>query len=245
MSMKNNLLAGFSPGRALDTSQAYIMAGLSLLIGLAIGYVLHAGHAQPVPQPVMQMQSAMPMQNAAATPAPVSQKQPSLEDIHKMADAQASPLLNKLKSDPNNSKVLEQIGATYNAGHQFKLAAQYYGKASQADPKNTAVRVKYAGALYESGDANSAISQLNQVLAQEPNNANALFNIGAIKLNSQKDEKSAIAAWKLLLKTNPQLAPDRKAQVEHLIQELEAKNAQKPGTPGTPGPQGAANETGK
>ncbi len=236
--MKNTLLAGFSPGRALDASQAYIMAGLSLLIGLGIGYVLHAGHAEPAPQPVMQMQSATPMQPAATAPAPMTQKQPSLEDIHKMADAQASPLINKLKSDPNNSKVLEQIGATYNAGHQFKLAAQYYGKAAQADPKNTAVRVKYAGALFESGDTKSAIDQLNQVLAQEPNNANALFNIGAIKLNSQKDEKGAIAAWKQLLKTNPQLAPDRKAQVEHLIQELEAKNAQKPGAPGGTNDQG-------
>ena len=243
--MKNNLLAGFSPGRALDASQAYIMAGLSLLVGLAIGYVLHAGHAQPAPQPVMQMQSTMPKQTTAAAPAPMSQKQPSLEDIHKMADAQASPLLNKLKSDPNNSKVLEQIGATYNAGHQFKLAAQYYGKASQSDPKNTALRVKLAGALYESGNTDESIAQLNQVLTQEPNNANALFNIGAIKLNGKKDDKGALAAWKQLLKTNPQLAPDRKAQVEHLIQELEAKNAQKSGAPGTPLSQGAANEAGK
>ena len=86
---------------------------------------------------------------------------------------------------------------------------------------------------------------MNQVLTQEPNNANALFNIGAIKLNGKKDDKGALAAWKQLLKTNPQLAPDRKAQVEHLIQELEAKNAQKSGAPGTPLSQGAANEAGK
>lgn len=233
--MKNNLLAGFSSGRVLDASQAYIMAGLSLIIGLAIGYVLHAGHAQPTPQPSMQMRPT------AAVPPPVSAtaKQPTLDEIHKMADAQASPLLNKLKSDPNNSKVLEQVGATYYEGHQFKVAAQYYGKAVQAEPKNTALRVKLAGALFESGDANGALAQLNMVLTQEPTNANALFNLGAIELNSKKDEKGAIAAWKQLLKTNPNLAPDRKAQVQHLIDQLEAKNAQKTGT------QGATNEPGK
>lgn len=228
--MKTKLPAAFSPGRELDSTQAYIMAGFSLLIGLAIGFVLHAGHKQPTPDAVV------PMQPAAALPARAASTQPSLDEIHKMADAEASPLLSKLKTDPNNSKVLEQVGATYHAGHQFKLAAEYYGKASQADPKNTAVRVKYAGALFESGDANGALAQLNQVLAQEPNNANALFNIGAIKLNSKKDEKGALAAWKQLLKTNPHLEPERKAQVEQLIEQLEAKSTQKPGA------QGAAND---
>lgn len=218
--MKNNLLDDFAPSRTLEPMQVYLMAGLSLLIGLAIGYVLHAGQQQPGAQPPAQNQSLAP------TPAPVTPpaKQPTLDDFHKMADSQAAPLLNKLKSDPKNSKVLEQVGATYYAGHQFKSAAEYYGKAAQADPRNTALRVKLAGALFQSGNPNGAITQLNQVLEQEPNNPNALFNLGAIKLSAKKDPKGALSAWTQLLKTNPQLDPAHKAQVESLIDKLNAKS---------------------
>ncbi len=234
--MKNILPGGVTPGRTLEPMQVYILAGLSLIIGLAIGYVLRAGHLQTVTPPSAETQSLAP----ATAPAPVAAnaKQPTLEDIRKMADTQAAPLLNKLKTDPRNSKVLEQVGATYYEGHQFKLAAEYYGKAAQADPKNSAVRVKLAGALFQSGNPNGAITQLNQVLEQEPNNPNALFNLGAIRLNAKKDPKGALAAWNQLLKTNPQLEPERKAQVEHLIEQVQAKN-------NTGNEQGAANAQSK
>ena len=75
-------------------------------------------------------------------------RMPTLEEMKQMADKQAAPLLEKLKSDPNNSAVLMQVGAIYFTTHQFKEAAAYYGKAVQIDPKNVAFRVKLASSLY-------------------------------------------------------------------------------------------------
>ena len=41
-----------------------------------------------------------------------------------------------------------------------------------------------------------------------------------IKLQGKGDGKGAIAAWQRLLKTNPQLSPDRKATVMKLMADV-------------------------
>ncbi len=144
-------------------------------------------------------------------------RMPSLEDMKQMADTQAAPLFEKLKTDPNNATLLSQVGAIYHTTHQFQQAAGYYQKAVQADPKNVALRTKLASSLYRSGDPDGAIKQLNQALRYDPNDANALFDLGMIKLHGKQDGKGALAAWQQLLKSNPQLSADRKATVQQMM----------------------------
>jgi len=137
-----------------------------------------------------------------------------------MADKQAAPLLGKLKSDPNDSAVLMQIGAIYHATHQFKEAAAYYDRAVQVDPRNVALRTKLASSLYRNGDVDEAIAQLNHGLSYDPKDANSLFDLGMIRLQGKGDGKGALAAWQKLLKSNPQLSADRKAMVQKLMADV-------------------------
>ena len=137
-----------------------------------------------------------------------------------MADKQAAPLLARLKSNPNDSDVLSQVAAIYHGTHQFKEAAGYYDKAVQADPNNVALRTKLASSLYRSGDVDGALDQLNQAVRYDPKDANSLFNLGMIRLQGKGDAKGALAAWQRLLKSNPQLGADRKAEVEKLIADV-------------------------
>jgi cytochrome c-type biogenesis protein CcmH/NrfG len=137
--------------------------------------------------------------------------------MQQMADKQAAPLLERLKSDPNNSALLIQVGGIYHTTHQFKQAAEYYDKALRVDPKNVAIRTKLASSLFRMGDADGAIAQLNQALSYDPKDANALFDLGVVKLNGKRDSKGALAAWQRLLKSNPQLSADRKATVQKLM----------------------------
>jgi cytochrome c-type biogenesis protein CcmH/NrfG len=74
-----------------------------------------------------------------------------------------------------------------------------------------------ASCLYYQGDVDGAISQLQQALHYDPKDANSLFNLGMIKLQGKKDTKGALAAWQLLLNSNPQLDAGRKARVQQLI----------------------------
>ncbi len=146
---------------------------------------------------------------------------PTLDQMKQMADKKAAPLLERLKTDPNNSAVLSQVGAIYQGTHQFQEAVVYFEKAVQADPKNVATRTQFASCLYYNGDVDGAISQLQQALRDDPKDANSLFNLGMIKWQGKQDSNGAIAAWKQLLKSNPQLSAERKATVQKLLADVQ------------------------
>jgi cytochrome c-type biogenesis protein CcmH/NrfG len=227
------------PRPRLRKAQVYGAAGLCLAAGLAIGYVAHGpdaasraamptatesaavpvtggrgpGDAQATRMPA----GAAPVAPGVASPHAMGGRMPSLEQMKQMADKQAGPLLEKLKADPTNSALLVQVGAIYHSKHQFGQAAVYYRRAAQADPKNVAIRTKLASSLYRSGDVNGAIAQLNHALAIDPDDANALFDLGVIRLEGKQDGKGAVAAWQKLLKANPQLSSDRRATVQKLM----------------------------
>jgi cytochrome c-type biogenesis protein CcmH/NrfG len=133
--------------------------------------------------------------------------------MREMADKQAAPLLEKLKSNPNDTALLVQVAAMYHTTHRFKEATGYYSRAVESDPKSVAIRTKLASSLYRSGDTDGAITQLNRALKDQPTDANALFDLGMIKLQGNGDARGALATWQRLLKTNPSLSPERKAVV--------------------------------
>lgn len=215
--------------------QVFAMAAICLAAGLGIGYLLRSSAlpaqsavngtstpAQSAPHPATQgvTADAKPATDPhagnphAGMPAG---RMPSLSEMKQMADKQAAPLLQKLKTDPKNTTLLLQVGALYHATHQFKEAASYYQRAVDADPKNVANRNKLASSLYRGGDVDGALAQLKQALSYEAADANSLFNVGMIRLEGKQDARGALAAWRQLLKANPELSEDRKAAVQKQI----------------------------
>ncbi len=209
--MTNEASAAPNASTALESRFVYAVAVLSLIIGLPMGYLLR-GSNSPAPASPAQPAASAGQPSAAAGPM-AGGRRPTLEDMKQAADRQAQPLLEKLKSDPNNSALLGQIGAVYDSMHQFTEGAVYYNRAVEADPGNVVFRNKLAISLYSNGDVDGAIAQLNQALTHNPGYADALFNLGMIKLEGKQDGKGALAAWQQLLKSNPQLSADRKAAV--------------------------------
>jgi len=200
-----------------QAKQVYAMAVLCLLLGLAIGYLFRGSQSLAVaPTPAAK---AQPSTHTGA----MGGQMPGLEEMKQMADKKAAPLLEKLKSDPKNSDLLVQVGSIYKATHQFKEAAAYYDKSLAIDPKNVATRTAMASCLYYNGDVDGALGQLQQSLQYAPKDANALFNLGMIKWQGKQDTQGALAAWRELLKSNPQLSAERKATVQKLISDVQAK----------------------
>jgi cytochrome c-type biogenesis protein CcmH/NrfG len=209
--MANEPIAQPEAGSAWQAKQVYAMAVICLVFGLAIGYLFRGSQSPAVPaQPSATAQTA-------ATAGGLDGQMPSLEQMKQMADKKAEPLLAKLKSDPNNSGLLLQVGNIYKATHQFKDAIRYYDQAVQADSKNVVARNEMASCLYYTGDADGALAQLEQSLKDDPKNADALFNLGVIKRDAKKDAKGAVSAWQQLLKSNPELDARKKAMVQKAI----------------------------
>lgn len=196
------------------------MAGICLLIGVTLGYLFRGSESRPA-----QTSQATQTATASDAPAGAQPQMPSLEDMKHMADKQAEPLLAKLKSDPKNSALLNQIGMLYKAAHQFKDAEGYFQKAIDADPKNVPARTDLATCLFYEGDADGAISQLQKSLTYDPKDANSLFNLGMIRLQAKNDPAGAVTAWQQLLKLNPKLADDKKSAVEKLIAQAQNRKS--------------------
>ena len=164
-----------------------------------------------------------------------SNAQPTPDQLKQMADAQAAPLIEKLKADPNNPELLASIGNYYYDAQQYPIAVDYYGRSLKAKPADAAVRTDMATAYWYMGNADSAIAEFNKALSYEPNKPNTLFNLGLVKWQGKMDINGAVADWEKLLATNPNY--EGKDKVEQMIAEAKKHSGVKPGTPAKPLPQ--------
>jgi Tfp pilus assembly protein PilF len=188
--------------------QLLVMCAVCLVLGFLAGYFLRGSASAPAPALSAAAQETSPSSHATSEDTgPATQQMPkespTLEDLKRMADKKAAPVLEKLKSDPKNPQLWNQVGLIYKSAHQFKEAAGYFEKSLQYDSKNLGVRADYASCLYYTGDVDGALAQLNQSLAYDPKHAGTLMNIGIIKWRGKNDVDGAVAAWEKLLQYHP------------------------------------------
>jgi cytochrome c-type biogenesis protein CcmH/NrfG len=201
--------------------QAYTLAVVCLLLGVAGGWFVR-GSQSP----------AAPVANVGGAVTANANAQPTQEQMRKMADAQAGPLLEQLKSNENNAELLGKIGNIYYDVQDYPTAISYYQRALNIKPSNADVRTDLATAYWYTGNPDSAIQEFNKALTYEPNKANTLFNLGVVQWQGKMDIKSAVATWQKLLATNPNY--ENKDKVQQLIAEAEKHTNVKPGTPAKP-----------
>lgn len=199
------------------SAQAYAIACICLLMGIAIGYLVRGAG-----------QAAAPVQAETAAPAAGdgSQQQPTPEQMKQMADAKAAPLLTQLQSDANNPALLAEIGNVYYDTQNFREAIGYYSR-SLAIKEDPGVRTDMGTAYYGSGDSDTALAEFGKVLKASPNFENALFNTGIVKFQGKMDAQGAIAAWEQLLKVEPN--NPKRADIEKLIGQARQHLNVKPG----------------
>ena len=184
------------------TTQAVAVAVISLLLGLAGGWFIRRSFI-PAPATTAATPPATSPANPSTAPLAPLASTPTPDQMKKIADTQAAPLLESLKTDPNNSELLTRIGNIYYDVKQYPVAIDYYERSLKLQPANADVRTDMATAYWYTGNADTALAEFNKALTYEPNKANALFNIGVVKWQSKNDAAGAIAVWQKLLDTNP------------------------------------------
>jgi cytochrome c-type biogenesis protein CcmH/NrfG len=213
----NDAIEPAAPGSGWKSPQVLAMAGICLVLGLLLGYIFRDSGS---PNPQQRTQPAAMPSSAVQT-----RTMPTLDDMRHMAEKQAAAVQERLKTDPKNSRLWNQLGTIYKTAHQFKEAAGYYEKALQFDPKNVAARTDLASCLYYQGDVDGALRELHQSLQYAPKDANSLFNLGMIRWQAKQDAQGAEAAWEQLLKSNPELTAVQRAEVEKLIAQVKQHSA--------------------
>jgi cytochrome c-type biogenesis protein CcmH/NrfG len=235
MHLASDVSADSKPRR--PSTPLLAMCALCLSTGFLAGYLLRGSAPAPLPA-VASTANAAPQAVGDPDPAHLAQqpphKMPTMDDMKRMADKKAAPLLEKLKSDQKNPQLENQIGLIYENAHQFKVAAGYFERSLQYDPKNIAARADYASCLYYTGDVDGALAQLNQSLTFDPKHAGTLMNIGIIKWKGKNDVNGAVAVWEKVLQYHPDFP--QKDLVQHMI--TQAKQSVKTAKIGSDGQKG-------
>jgi len=213
------------PQDSWTNRQAYTLAVVCLLIGVAAGWLVR-GSQSPARAPFSRSVSAA---SAAETEAGA---QPTPEQLRQMADKQVLSVQEKLKTDPNNAELLAGIGNIYYDAQQYTPAIEYYQRALKIVPANVNVRTDLATAYWYMGSADASITEFNKALSYEPNKPNALFNLGVVKWQGKMDVSGAVAAWQKLLDTNPNF--ENKDKVQELIAQAQKHSGVTPASKAKP-----------
>jgi len=206
------------------SAQAYILAVICLVVGVGAGYIVR-GSAAPadataaVPQQQQMQTAGMPASGG---------QEPSPEQLKRMADKQAEPLLAALKANPKDADVLAQLGNIYYDTQNFEIAVDYYGKTLELDPKNVNVRTDMGTAYFRLGNSDRAIKEFETALKSDPKHGQTLFNLGIVKWQGKMDVPGAVAVWENLLKTVPDY-PERD-KVQQYIAQAKKHSTITPGT---------------
>jgi cytochrome c-type biogenesis protein CcmH/NrfG len=185
-------------------TQVYGLAVICLFSGIGIGYLARAPFQASDVKPPVARPSAAHGSSVRITPG----------ELKQAADKQAEPLMARLRKSPDDPSLLAEIGKIYYQMRQFPMAAKYYEDSVRVKP-DAVVFVKLGGAYHFEGKEEKAIGAWNHALRLDPNNPDALFNIGFVSWHAQGNREAAIAAWQKLLKTNPN--HPKRAQVEELL----------------------------
>ena len=200
--------------------QAYALSVLCLVIGLASGWFIR-GSQSPSGLPVETVSAASSQENAGMG-------QPTPEQLRHMADKQAAPLLDALQKDQSNPELLAKVGNVYYDAQQYPVAIDYYQRALKAKPADASVRTDMATAYWYTGNPDTAISEFNRALVDEPNKPNALFNLGVVQWQGKMDISGALSTWQRLLDTNPNY--EGKSKVLELMAQVKKHSGIKPGS---------------
>jgi cytochrome c-type biogenesis protein CcmH/NrfG len=196
--------------------QTYTMAAICLLLGVAVGYLVHSPNASSefVPGAVAPSQSS-------------SNGMPSALDLKRMADKQVAPLLADLQKDPKNPELLAQIGRAYLAAQQYQIAEQYYEQSVSLKPTADTLN-EMSFVSYSLGDVDKAIASVNRARKLDPKNPKLLYNLGMFEWHGKSDPKAAIDAWREFLRLSPN--DPKRDQVEKMIAQAKEHLNLAPGT---------------
>jgi tetratricopeptide (TPR) repeat protein len=128
---------------------------------------------------------------------------PSKENVSKSVQERITHLKEVVAKNPADATTAFELARTLQDGHDVAGAIAYFEKGLKAAPRDLAARVDYSLCLYQTGRFNEAFDQNRLVLRVDAQNAQALYNLGALHANTGRND-SAAYYWTRLVKAHPQ-----------------------------------------
>jgi cytochrome c-type biogenesis protein CcmH/NrfG len=198
-----------------SSTQAYTMAVLCLVLGLALGY-LFRGSATNTAQAAAPDNTTVQQPASGGMPAGPPGVNLTPQQKQEMLAKAAEPMLKTLQQNPADWDTIVKLGNMYYDAQDYPKSIEYYERGLKLQPKNADVRTDMGTAYWYTGNADKALAEFSRALKDKPNYASTLYNLGIVKWQGKMDPAGAVSAWQKLLDTNPSY-PQRQ-QVQDLIQ---------------------------
>jgi cytochrome c-type biogenesis protein CcmH/NrfG len=126
-----------------------------------------------------------------------------------------------LARDPKNLQAAVKAGNLLYDAQRYSEAIGFYQQAFALDSSNVNISTDLGTALWYAGRPDEALAQYQKSLAIDASHAQTLFNVGVVRADGKRDYAGAVAAWEMLLKSNPNY-PEA-AKVRTLLSDARAK----------------------
>jgi tetratricopeptide (TPR) repeat protein len=113
---------------------------------------------------------------------PAARTQPP-DNLHEMKALEV-----ELKKKPEHVPILFRLAEISTEMNKPAEAAAYLRRILAQEPNNVEARLELGRALYSAGDVPGALEETNRILQKDPKQVDALYNLGAIYGNLNKDE---------------------------------------------------------
>ena len=122
------------------------------------------------------------------------QQQQSMPQDHNHTDSNALQKINELeaalKTNPSNAELLLEFANRLQDARFFPRAIEAYKKYLNLNRSDVDARVDLGICYFESGEIETAVSEIESVIKVQPKHQMAMFNLGIIYLNTNNLKKS-------------------------------------------------------
>ena len=138
---------------------------------------------------------------------------PSREDMMGMV----GQLMQRLEENPQDETTLRTLGQAFMRMQAWEQSERFWTRLLNLHPEDVQARQQLAQTLFRQERYQAAAEELKQVLAREPDNAYAMFNVGVL-LTHYLDQKDAGRAYFQHILDSPSAGPELKEQAREQIE---------------------------
>jgi tetratricopeptide (TPR) repeat protein len=175
----------------------YLYSGLFIIVVLFLIVVSNQSGSDDVVEKLLSNERNIPDDDVHK---PLrSGEQPSKENVSEEFKNRIDKLKIAIEENPNDTTSLREYADIMTAAHMREEAIGYYERILQIDQNRVDILFSLSFIYYTRGDMKNAEEFINKVLVLDPDNANALYNLGAISARNGETEK-ARQVWTKLAK---------------------------------------------
>lgn len=129
-------------------------------------------------------------------------------------------LLETVTQDENNAETWNQIANAYYDIQDYPKAIEAYLKLVTLVDDTSIIYQDLGVAYRRDGQFTKAIKAFERAVAQNPDNLQALFNIGVVQYHDLDDEPAAATTWKKVAEIKPDFQLSTGQTIQQLLEKL-------------------------